>query len=203
MYETSPCKQIISAYTMPNRAEILKQQFMQSLGLPWQELLPESRLDEILKEEKVSYRNSAIAPIVTLWAMVSQVFDPDKSLSNVVKRIISWLAAAKAECPSSDTGAYSKARQRLPEGVLQRLVPEVAESLEQQVPLAEQWCGRRVLLCDGTTVLMSDSVANQAQYPQHRNSLAWLWIPDCETRRHFLSPHRCGGCRLYCSIELE
>jgi hypothetical protein len=38
---------------MPNRAEILKQQFMQSLGLPWQELLPESRLEEILKEEDV------------------------------------------------------------------------------------------------------------------------------------------------------
>ena len=38
--------------------------------------------------------------------------------------------------PKSDTGAYCKARQRLPEGVLQRLVPEIAESLEQQVPLA-------------------------------------------------------------------
>ncbi len=66
---------------------------MQSLGLPWQELLPESRLDEILKEENVSYRNSVYTPIVTLWAMVSQVFDPDKSLNNAVKRIISWLAA--------------------------------------------------------------------------------------------------------------
>lgn len=65
---------------MPNRAEILKQQFMQSLGLPWQELLPESRLEEILQEEEVFYRNCVYTPIVTLWAMVSQVFDPDKSL---------------------------------------------------------------------------------------------------------------------------
>lgn len=153
------------------------QQFMQSLGLPWQELLPESRLDEILKEENVSYRNSVYTPIVTLWAMVAQVFDPDKSLSNAVKRIISWLAAAKAECPSSDTGAYSKARQRLPESVLQRLVPEMAVSLEQQVPLAEQWCGRRVRVCDGTTVLMSDSAANQAEYPQHRNQSPGCGFP--------------------------
>lgn len=138
---------------------------MQSLGLPWQELLPASRLEEILKEENVSYRNSVYTPIVTLWAMVSQVFDPDKSLSNAVKRIISWLAAAGAECRSSDTGAYSKARQRLPEGVLQRLVPKVAESLEQQVPLTEQWCGRRVRVCDGTTVLMSDTAANKRGVP--------------------------------------
>ena len=69
---------------------------MQSLGLPWQELLPQSRLDEILKEENVSYRNSVYTPIVTLWAMVAQVFDPDKSLSNAVKRLSAWLATAGA-----------------------------------------------------------------------------------------------------------
>lgn len=162
---------------MPNRAEILKQQFTQSLGLPWQELLPVSRLEEILQEEEVSYRSSVYTPIVTLWAMVTQVLDPDKSLSNAVKRLISWLAAAGAECPSSDTGAYSKARQRLPESVLQRLVPEIAESLEQQVPQSQQWCGRRVKVCDGTTVLMSDSVANQAEYPQHRNQKLGCGFP--------------------------
>jgi hypothetical protein len=162
---------------MPNRAEILKQQFTQSLGLPWQELLPESLLEGILKEEKVSYRNCVYTPIVTLWAMVSQVFDPDKSLSQAVKRIISWLAAAGAECPSPDTGAYSKARQRLPEGVLQRLVPLIAESLEQQIPLTKQWCGRRVRVCDGTTVLMSDTAANQAQYPQHSNQKPGCGFP--------------------------
>jgi len=162
---------------MPNRAEILKQQFTQSLGLPWQEILPESRLEEILQEEDIHYRNCVYTPIVTLWAMVSQVFDPDKSLSNAVKRIISWLAAAGSECPSNDTGAYSKARQRLPEPLLQRLVPEVAESLEQQVPVAQQWCGRRVRVCDGTTVLMSDTLANQAEYPQHSNQAPGCGFP--------------------------
>jgi hypothetical protein len=162
---------------MPNRAEILKQQFMQSLGLPWQELLPESRLEEILQEEDVFYRNCVYTPIVTLWAMVSQVFDPDKSLRHAVKRIISWLAAAGSECPSNDTGAYSKARQRLPQRLLQRLVPEVAESLEQQVPSTQQWCGRRVRVCDGTTVLMSDTLANQAEYPQHSNQTPGCGFP--------------------------
>jgi hypothetical protein len=162
---------------MPNRAEILKPQFMQSLGLPWQELLPASRLEEILQEEEVSYRNSVYTPIVRLWAMVSQVFDPDKSLSNAVKRIISWLAVAGAECPASDTGAYSKARQRLPEAVLQRLVPEVAEALAQQVPLTEQWCGRRVRVCAGTTVLMADTTANQAEYRQQSNQKAGCGFP--------------------------
>lgn len=56
-------------------------------------------------------------------------------------------------------------------------MPEVSESLEQQVPLAQQWCGRRVRVCDGTTVLMSDSAANQVEYPQHRNQSPGCGFP--------------------------
>ena len=162
---------------MPNRAKILKQQFMQSLGLPWQTLLTQSRLEEILKEENVSYRNSVYTPIVTLWAMVSQVLNADKSLSNAVKGMICWLTAVGADCPSPDTGAYSKARQRLPERILQRLIPEAAESLEEQVPQRQQWCGRRVRVGDGTTVLMSDTAPNQAEYPQHSNQTTGCGFP--------------------------
>ncbi len=162
---------------MLNRAEILKQQLTQSLGLLWQAILPESKLEALLQEEKVSYRNCVYTPFVTLWVMVSQVLEPDKSLSNAVKRISSWLTAAGAECPSQDTGAYSKARQRLPERVLQRLVPEAAEALEQQVPAAQHWCGRRVRVGDGTTVLMSDTTANQATYPQHSNQAPGCGFP--------------------------
>jgi hypothetical protein len=42
---------------MLNRAEILKEQFNQSIGLPWQKILPESRIEEILVEENIQYRN--------------------------------------------------------------------------------------------------------------------------------------------------
>jgi Transposase DDE domain/Insertion element 4 transposase N-terminal len=162
---------------MLNRAEILKQQFNQSLGLPWQEALPESRIEDILTEEKVQYRNCIYSPIVTLWAMMAQVLDPDKSLSNAVKRIIAWIAAAGGEVPSPDTGAYSKARQRFSERVLRRLVPETAESLELKVPIAQQWCGRRVRVQDGTTLLMSDTTANQDSYPQHSNQKPGCGFP--------------------------
>ena len=141
---------------MLNRAEILKQQFNQqfnqSIGLPWLKILPASRIEEILVEENVQYRNCVYTPIVTLWALISQVLDPDKSLSNAVKRITAWVGAAGGESPSPDTGAYSKARQRLSENVLQRLIPDTAESLEQTIASTEQWCGHRVRVYDGTTV---------------------------------------------------
>ncbi len=61
---------------MPNQAEILKQQFMQSLARPWKDILPGSRLDEILEEENITYRSRVYTPVITLWAMVSQVRSP-------------------------------------------------------------------------------------------------------------------------------
>ena len=44
--------------------------------------MPESRLDELLEEEEISYRTRVYTPSVTLWAMLYQVLSPDKSLSN-------------------------------------------------------------------------------------------------------------------------
>ena len=44
-----------------------------------------------------------------------------------MKRMSTWLSAAGVKSPSSDTGAYSKARKRLPEKLVQQLVPIVAE----------------------------------------------------------------------------
>ena len=69
---------------MSQISETLKQQFSRSIGLPWQDMLPSSRLDELLEEEGISYRNRVYTPIVTLWAMVYQVLSADKSLRNTV-----------------------------------------------------------------------------------------------------------------------
>jgi hypothetical protein len=41
----------------PNRIEILKQHFANSVGLPFKELLPESTIIEILEAQKLKYRN--------------------------------------------------------------------------------------------------------------------------------------------------
>ena len=87
--------------------------------MPWQDMLPLLLLGH-LEEEGISYRNRVYTPIVTLWAMVYQVLSADKSLRNTVKCITTWLTAAELKPPSSYTGAYSKARGRLPEELLQR-----------------------------------------------------------------------------------
>jgi hypothetical protein len=162
---------------MPHQSAILKQQLCQSLGLPWQDMLPDSRLETLLEEIGIRYRQRFYTPLVTLWAMVYQVLCADKSLRNTVKWLRQGLVAVGATPPSSDTGGYSKARQRLPESLLQRLIPESAEQLEHLVPADQQWCGRRVRVFDGSTVLMSDSEANQGAYPQHGNQTPGCGFP--------------------------
>jgi len=153
---------------MSNRAEILKQRYQQSVGLPFAQVLSESEITKVLEEQGVSYRQVLYTPMVVLWAWISQVLDEDKSLSNAVKRVTTWLTAAGEERPSSDTGGYSKARKRLRLGVLPALVKRSAEALEGEVSPKQLWCGRRVKAFDGTSLLMSDTPANQKRYPQHR-----------------------------------
>jgi hypothetical protein len=42
---------------MANRAEILKQKFQDSIGLPWEQVLPETAIKQVLAEQGVNYRN--------------------------------------------------------------------------------------------------------------------------------------------------
>jgi hypothetical protein len=104
---------------LTNRVEILKQKFTNSLGLPFRDLLLESTIHEALETEKISYRRWLFDPFVTLWAILSQVLDTDKSCANAVSRVITWLASKNVEIPSADTSAYCQARQRLPDSPLQ------------------------------------------------------------------------------------
>ena len=151
---------------MANRAEILKHKFENSVGLPFEVLLGKNTVEQILENQEVSYRSTLYTPVVTLWAWLSQVLDADKSLRNAVGRVIAWLAEAKMELPSLDTGAYSKARQRLPIELLEQMLTESAQKLQGQVPQSHYWCGHPLKAFDGTTVSMSDTPANQKTYPQ-------------------------------------
>jgi hypothetical protein len=162
---------------MPNRAAILKQNFYNSIGLPLEQILSEATIETVLREHKVKYRQALYPPVVVIWAWLTQVLDPDKSLSNSVKRMIAWLAAAGVELPSGDTGAYSKARKRLPQGVLKSLLKLTTTAMQAEVPSEQYWCGRPVKAYDSTTVLASDTAANQQVYPQHSNQKPGCGFP--------------------------
>jgi hypothetical protein len=145
---------------IPNRVQILKQNFTNSIGLPFRDLLPESTIQEALVELKIKYRRRLFDPFVILWTFLSQVLDVDKSRHNAVSRVIAWLASEDAEIPSEDASAYCQARKRLPKKLLQRLFSKIAQSLEKKATLEYLWCGRHVKVVDGSTVSMPDTPEN-------------------------------------------
>ena len=151
---------------IPNRVQILKQKFNNSVGLPFRELLPETTIQEALNILGIKYRHRIFDPFVTLWTFLSQVLDADKSCHNAVSRVIAWLAGENVELPSQDTGAYCQARQRLPEKLLQQLFTKVAQGLQDKVTQEHLWCNRHVKVIDGSTVSMPDTAENQKAYPQ-------------------------------------
>jgi Transposase DDE domain/Insertion element 4 transposase N-terminal len=163
--------------TVPNRVKILKDKFMQSLGLPFQELLPESEIQKIIDELQIKYRCRLFDPFVTLWAFISQVLDVDKSCHNAVSRVIAAFANESVEVPSTDTSAYCQARARLPEKLLEQLFGRMAQSLEEKLTTEDLWCGRNVLVIDGSTVSMPDTVENQKAYPQPTNQKPGCGFP--------------------------
>lgn len=151
----------------------LRQKFAQSIGLPIQAALSATTIEAALDAEGRISRCCLLDPVVTVWAFLSQILDTDRSCRKALSRIRAYLSDQTLEQfqldpeAVADTGAYCKARQRLPEGVVKRLYGQVADTLEDGVEATRRWWGRRVFLADGTTVLLPDTPANQAAYPQH------------------------------------
>lgn len=55
--------------TISNRVQTLKQKFTNSLGLPFQELLPESIIQEALDAENINYRKRLFDPFISKFAV--------------------------------------------------------------------------------------------------------------------------------------
>jgi hypothetical protein len=78
---------------------------------------------------------------------------------------------------TTNTGAYCKARQRLPLSLLSALCRHTGQLVAQQAPFSWHWQGRKMKLIDGTTVTMPDTPANQGRYPQQRTQKPGLGFP--------------------------
>jgi hypothetical protein len=143
----------------------LRRQFAQAPGLPFAGLLDTKQVHQALRDERVRFRDRIFSPLVTLWVFLSQVLDPDHSCRQAVARFLAYRAAKGLPACSSDTGAYCKARRRLPEGLLARLTRDTGRQLQDEAPPQWRWRGRTVKVVDGTTVSMPDTPANRRAFP--------------------------------------
>lgn len=103
---------------------------------------------------------------LTFWAFLCQVFDPDCSCREIVRKIQCWHEKQGSPRPSSGTGGYCRARQRLALPLLKKIWKHTAETLGALPAQSGVWAGHRLLVADGTGVSMPDTPSNQKAYPQ-------------------------------------
>jgi putative transposase len=171
--------------TLTRRFRLVLASFLQGDGLAFAEVLPEKEIQRAFEEEGVvpwsgeEEDDAVYTPPLTLWAFLSQMLHKGEQRSCVaaVARVVVLLVALGREPCSGNTGAYCRARAKLPETVIQRLTLGMAQGCEDVAKPSWLWHGRHVKLVDGTTVSMPDTEANQVEYPQHSAQEEGLGFP--------------------------
>jgi hypothetical protein len=144
----------------------VRQQLAEQPGLPFADYLPAKLVHDTAKQVGCLFRQRIYSPAVTLWTFLSQILDPGHSCVKAVARLLAWRTAHGLPRCSADSGAYCKARARLPEELLRELTRGTGYSVHEQAPPLWLWKGRRVKLADGTSVSLPDTHKNQAAYPK-------------------------------------
>src|SRR5215218_7946055 len=157
-------------------ADLLRRQFLQDGGLPFADVLTEDVLAQSLAAVG-RWLDRVFSPLVTLRVFLGQVLSPDHTCRAAVARLNAHRVARGRPPCSARTGAYCRARKRLPEAFFSTAACAVGRGLDAKTLPGWRWKGRRVYLFDGTTVTMPDTPASQAAYPQVYNQGPGVGFP--------------------------
>ena len=138
-------------------------------GFGWAHYLPAAAVHRAVREAGGVFRERLFTPAVTLWTFLTQLLDENHSCRQAVARLLAFRVACGLPPCSPDTGAYCKARARLPEEALARLTRATGRDLMDQADGQWLWKGRRVQVVDGTALSMPDTPENAKEYPKQRN----------------------------------
>lgn len=106
---------------------------------------------------------------------LAQTLAPHGSCRAVLGSFLASLALHEGRTASPKTGAYCRARARLPLEDLACLHHRIVQQI--QPPASEAWCARKVKVVDGSSVSMPDTAQNQARYPQPRTQKPGCGFP--------------------------
>jgi hypothetical protein len=140
-------------------------------------MLTGPELIQITEAHLPVHRERLYPPTVTLSMFLHQSLAADGSCQQALD---TWAASQAAEGLSPHsvrTGAYCRARRRLPLSMVQALVRHSAEQLAHRAPHSWGWRGRSVKLLDGTGISMPDTPENQRAFPQPPTQAAGVGFP--------------------------
>jgi hypothetical protein len=108
---------------------------------------------------------------------LSQILSSDQSCGDALERFQKYRKDCGLPPVADDTASYCEARQRLPEEVVWELARRSGQSIHDKADAKWLFQGRPVKLLDGSTVIMPDTEANQAEYPQSPSQKPGLGFP--------------------------
>lgn len=138
-------------------------------GGPDDTLLTDQDIQQACQRHHVRFAEQADAiwtPALTLWTFLWQCVCSAKDCASAVARALVWRLGQGQDPCSVNTGAYCKARAKLPEHFLKDLCTTLGQRLEGQAADPWRWRGRAVKVIDGSVCTAADSEENQKVYPQ-------------------------------------
>ena len=165
--------------TAIHQQKIVKNQVVKTDSNTFFDLLSEPELLNQIDSSLPPYRKRIFSPMETLSMFLAQAMNADRSCQNVVnemaiKRLITGLPIS-----STHTGAYCRARKRLPTQMIASLTRHTGKMMSERTESSWNWKGRPVKLVDGTMITLPDTAANQGLYPQPNSQRAGLGFPLC------------------------
>lgn len=145
----------------------------------WFDMLTGPELFEQTESLLPQHRERLFPPTETLSMFLAQALSADRSCQKVVNEAaVKRMAGGLRPC-STNTGAYCRARERLPLPMVSALARYSGDWVAARTPEPWHWRGRPVRLVDGTTVQLPDTPDNQAAYPQAPTQKPGLGFPLC------------------------
>ena len=159
------------------QAKAIRNQLDRQTGLPFLELLSAPEVESTCRVWNHQWRNRIYTPWITLSMFLSQSLSSDHSCNDALERFQRYRKDCGLPPVTDDTSSYCEARQRLPEDVVWDLFRRSGQSVHNKADAKWLFEGRPVKLIDGSTVVMPDTEANQAEYPQSRSQKPGLGFP--------------------------
>ena len=140
-------------------------------------VLTSPQLLETTESVLPEHRERLYPPTVALSMFMRQVLEADGSCQKAVNGWAAQRAADGLSACSVRTGAFCRARQRLPLEMVSTLTRETGRLLSEKALAQWLWRGRAVKLVDGTGISMPDTEENQAVYPQPSSQASGVGFP--------------------------
>ena len=154
--------------------------FLSQPGLPFAGILSAERIERIFARHGNLFGAGAIySTAVMVWSFLGQVLRDGKEAAcqAAVARVVTYQQQRGAAVPTSDTGDYCRARNKLSEAALRDVTREIAAEMQEQAADDWLWKGRHAKLVDGFTFTMPDTPENQCEFPQPKSQAEGVGLP--------------------------